>query len=107
MVDQAIHVADLLLWLFGPVRWVQGTTAACASASPHEDTAIGQFQFTSGALGMLAASSVVNAMRDDISIEVWGTEGAVRLEIRDYDHAELIRLLREALPIVTAMERGA
>ena len=98
LLDQAIHAIDLLLWLFGPVAWVQGGTTLQAEGSSHEDTAVAQFQFTCGAQGTLAASAVANAMRDDIVVEVWGSEGFARLEIRDYDHGELVCLNLAPVP---------
>ena len=43
-------------------------------------------------LATLAASTRANRARDDTVIDFSGTRGGFRLEIRDYDHAEISRL---------------
>jgi predicted dehydrogenase len=41
---------------------------------------------------VLAAGAATNRSRDDIALELSGTRGGFRLEIRDYDAAEITRL---------------
>jgi predicted dehydrogenase len=48
--------------------------------------------FAGGTLAVLAAGTATNRSRDDIILEVSGTRGGFRLEIRDYDTAEITRL---------------
>lgn len=87
LLDQAVHAIDLLLWLLGTPRWVSGS--AGAGPVTQEDTAVALLGFDEGVLATLAASTVSNAMRDDIVLEVFGSLGSVRLEVRDYDNAEI------------------
>lgn len=92
LLDQAIHAIDLLVWYLGEPRWVSGSTAAVAFDSTAEATAVATIGFASGAMATLAASTSANALRDDIAVEVAGSRGCCRLEVRDYDHAEIVRL---------------
>ncbi len=48
--------------------------------------------FSGGALAVLAAGAATNRSRDDIALELSGTRGGFRLEIRDYDAAEITRI---------------
>ncbi len=92
LLDQAIHAIDLLVWFLGEPRWASGSTATLARHTTAEDTAVATVGFDSGAVATLAASTAANALRDDIALEVIGTRGCCRLEVRDYDHAEIVRL---------------
>jgi UDP-N-acetyl-2-amino-2-deoxyglucuronate dehydrogenase len=57
LLNQAIHVIDLLCWLLGPVAEVSATTATLAHEMEAEDTAVATLHFASGALGVVAAST--------------------------------------------------
>lgn len=92
LLEQAVHAVDLLVWFLGPPRWVGGAGSSAAHATTGEDTAVATLAFADGTLATLAASTTTNRMRDDIAIDLSGTRGGFRLEIRDYDHAEVSRL---------------
>jgi len=89
LLDQAIHLVDLLIWLLGAPTWVAGRSASLALRGAGEDTAVATMGFPSGALATIGASTAANLMRDDVALEIMGTRGGVRLEIRDYDNAEI------------------
>jgi UDP-N-acetyl-2-amino-2-deoxyglucuronate dehydrogenase len=91
LLDQAVHAIDLLVWFLGDPEWLSGASATLAH-SGVEDTAVAMIGFTGGALAVLAAGASTNRARDDISLELSGTRGGFRLEIRDYDAAEITRL---------------
>lgn len=57
LLNQAIHVIDLLCWLFGPVDEVSATTSTLVHEMEAEDTAVATLRFASGALGVVAAST--------------------------------------------------
>jgi len=57
LLNQAIHVVDLLCWLLGPVAEVSAVTATLAHEMEAEDTAVATLRFASGALGVVAAST--------------------------------------------------
>jgi UDP-N-acetyl-2-amino-2-deoxyglucuronate dehydrogenase len=91
LVDQAVHAIDLLVWFLGKPTWVTGATGEDADTDSAE-TVVATIGFESGALAALAASTAANRMRDDIALDLAGTRGGFRLEIRDYDHAEIAGL---------------
>jgi UDP-N-acetyl-2-amino-2-deoxyglucuronate dehydrogenase len=93
LADQAIHTIDLLVWMLGMPSWVSGHVGprrrAEGDGGGGEDTAVALLGFASGLVATLAATTAANAMRDDMALELYGSRGSVRLEIRDYDHAEI------------------
>jgi UDP-N-acetyl-2-amino-2-deoxyglucuronate dehydrogenase len=91
LLDQAVHAIDLLVWFLGPPAWVTGAAAEEAGTDGAE-TVVATIGFKSGALAVLAASTTANRMRDDVAIDLAATRGGFRLEIRDYDHAEITAL---------------
>lgn len=79
LMNQAIHTADLLLWLFGPVARVMARTATRLHAIEVEDTAAAILEFESGALGVLEAATSIYpgyARR----LELTGSNGTLILE---------------------------
>ena len=91
LLDQAVHAIDLLIWFLGKPAWVSGATGEDADTEGAE-TVVATIGFESGALAALAACTAANRMRDDIALDLAGTRGGFRLEIRDYDHAEIAAL---------------
>jgi predicted dehydrogenase len=92
LLDQAVHAIDLLVWYLGEPKWVIGHTAVLSSKASVEDTAVAIIGFKGRSLATLTASTKANLSRDDIAIEVFGKLGGFRVEIRDYDNAEIVRL---------------
>jgi predicted dehydrogenase len=79
LMNQGIHTVDLLLWLLGDVRHVQARTATILHSIETEDTALALLEFSSGALGVLQATTAAYpgyARR----LEITGSEGTVILE---------------------------
>jgi UDP-N-acetyl-2-amino-2-deoxyglucuronate dehydrogenase len=59
LLNQAVHLVDLVLWLCGPVDGVTGRRATLTHEFPCEDTAVLTLAFRSGALGTLTTSTSV------------------------------------------------
>jgi UDP-N-acetyl-2-amino-2-deoxyglucuronate dehydrogenase len=57
LLNQGIHVVDLLRWLMGPVDVVHGSVATRVHAIEAEDTAAASLTFDSGALGIISATT--------------------------------------------------
>jgi UDP-N-acetyl-2-amino-2-deoxyglucuronate dehydrogenase len=57
LMNQAIHMIDLIRWLGGPVRSVAAHVATRTHQMEAEDTATVSLQFASGALGSIAATT--------------------------------------------------
>lgn len=55
--NQAIHAIDLLRWFLGPVESVAGFAATRAGYTEAADTGVAALHFTSGALGVIAATA--------------------------------------------------
>jgi UDP-N-acetyl-2-amino-2-deoxyglucuronate dehydrogenase len=76
LMNQAIHTIDALLWLFGPVARVSGRVATRLHEIEVEDTAAAVIEFTSGAYGVLEASTAAFPGFPR-RIEVTGTKGTL------------------------------
>ena len=76
LMNQAIHMIDLLQYLMGPVESLQGYTANLAHSIEVEDTGAAVLKFKNNALGMIYGStaSFPGQFR---RIEITGTKGTV------------------------------
>jgi UDP-N-acetyl-2-amino-2-deoxyglucuronate dehydrogenase len=79
LINQAIHTADLLLYLLGDVTRVQSRTATVLHKIEAEDTAVATLELASGAIGTLLATTAAYPGYPR-RIEITGTEGTVILE---------------------------
>jgi UDP-N-acetyl-2-amino-2-deoxyglucuronate dehydrogenase len=79
LINQGVHTVDLLLWLLGDVAHIQSRAATLFHKIEAEDTAVAIFEFSSGALGTLHATTAAYPGYPRL-IEVSGTEGTVVLE---------------------------
>ncbi|HUG52974.1 MAG TPA: Gfo/Idh/MocA family oxidoreductase, partial [Vicinamibacteria bacterium] len=79
LMNQGIHIVDLLLWFLGDVEEVQAHSATVAHAIEVEDNAVATLRFKSGALGSIVATTAA-APGFPHRVEVYGTRGGVQLE---------------------------
>ena len=79
LINQGVHTVDLLLWLLGDVVRVQARTATQLHKIEAEDTAAAILEFSSGALGILHATTAAYPGYPR-RVEITGTEGTVILE---------------------------
>src|SRR4029077_5851210 len=79
LINQGVHTVDLLLWLAGDVARVQARTATLLHKIEVEDTAAAILEFSSGALGILHATTAAYPGYPR-RVEISGTEGTVILE---------------------------
>jgi len=79
LINQAVHTVDLLLWLLGDVVRVQSRTATALHKIEVEDTALAILEFSSGALGILQATTAAYPGYPR-RLELTGSEGTVILE---------------------------
>jgi UDP-N-acetyl-2-amino-2-deoxyglucuronate dehydrogenase len=79
LMNQGIHIVDLLLWFMGDVDEVQ----ACADTLTHsievEDAVTASLRFKNGALGSIVATTAASPGFPH-RVEVYGTRGGVQLE---------------------------
>lgn len=57
LMNQAIHLVDLVRWMGGPVESVSGQVATLGHAIEAEDTAAVTLRFTNGTLGAIVATT--------------------------------------------------
>ncbi len=80
LMNQAVHYVDLLQWIMGPVDRVFARTRAAAHERIEvEDIAVAVLTFTTGAVGVLEASTAVYPGLAE-RLEVTGTAGTVIVE---------------------------
>jgi len=79
LMNQGIHTVDTLQWLLGPVARVTAGTNRRLHHIDVEDTAVALLEFTSGAFGVIAASTAAFPGLPR-RIEVNGTKGTLTHE---------------------------
>lgn len=97
LLDEGVHGADLLAWLFGMPDNVSAVVSHAALGLPVEDLGIATFGFPSGLIAELTASFCFAAA--DTSIELYGSAGTalvsgVDLASRDISHENFVRICR-------------
>ncbi|MCP5150712.1 MAG: Gfo/Idh/MocA family oxidoreductase [Ectothiorhodospiraceae bacterium] len=99
LLDEGVHGADLLAWLFGLPVAVSAVVSRAALGLPVEDLGVATFEFESGLVAELTASFTFAGA--DASIELYGTRGSllvagVDLASRDLTDERFVRVFREA-----------
>ena len=77
LTNQASHHIDLLQWMMGPVESVKAYAARRLVAIETEDTAVAILRFTSGALGVVEATTATRPKDLEGSLSVLGEAGSV------------------------------
>jgi UDP-N-acetyl-2-amino-2-deoxyglucuronate dehydrogenase len=79
LINQGIHTVDLMLWLFGDVVSVQANGKTRLHAIEAEDTLVAMLDFSSGALGVLQATTSAYPGYPR-RLELTGSEGTLIIE---------------------------
>ncbi|MEP6701588.1 MAG: Gfo/Idh/MocA family oxidoreductase [Betaproteobacteria bacterium] len=101
LLDEGVHGADLLRWLFGMPQSVTAVVSNAALGLGVEDLGIATYTYASGMLAELTASFTFAAA--DVSIELYGTGGTVLvsgvdLASRDITQGDYVRIYRTNQP---------
>jgi len=89
LMNQAVHYVDLLRWMMGPVDEVSALCTTQTHSMEAEDVALATVRFSSGAVGMLQASTSVYPGFPE-RLEISGTAGTVVVEAGVVRHEELL-----------------
>ena len=101
-MNQGVHYADLLCWLFGPPQVSAATCATLAHDIEVEDVALALLRFPGGAVGTLEASTTAYP-GGAVVLRANGTRGSLVLE-----DGALVRLdLEGHEPVLAPPEFGA
>jgi predicted dehydrogenase len=79
LANQASHHIDLLLWMMGPVESVMAKSATRLVDIEVDDTAVAVLKFTSGALGVIEATTATRPKDLEGSISILGEGGSVEI----------------------------
>ncbi|OAN55053.1 Gfo/Idh/MocA family protein [Magnetospirillum moscoviense] len=79
LTNQAAHHIDMLIWMMGEVESVQAMTATRLADIEAEDTGIAVLRFTSGALGVIEATTGARPKDLEGSLSLLGEKGAVEI----------------------------
>jgi predicted dehydrogenase len=116
LLDEGIHGADLLCWLFGLPDSVVATTSSALLGLEVEENATALFTWADGMTAELTSSFLFHAASD--SVEIYGTQGTallggVDLASRDITAAPFLRVFSgegervwEASPVVPQFKLG-
>lgn len=77
LLDEGVHAADFLRWMFGEPESVFATLSSAALGLQVEDTAVATFRYADGLIAEVTTSWCFAAA--DTSIEIYGTEGSILL----------------------------
>jgi myo-inositol 2-dehydrogenase/D-chiro-inositol 1-dehydrogenase len=77
LLDEGVHAADLLAWLFGLPETVVAQVSHEALGLEVEDLGIAVFRWASGLIGEITSSFTFAAA--DTSVELYGTQGTLLL----------------------------
>jgi len=79
LMNQGIHIADLLAWFMGDAEEVLARAATLAHEIEVEDDVVATVRFKSGALGSIVATTAA-APGFPHRVEIYGSRGGVQLE---------------------------
>ena len=80
LMNQTIHLLDLLLWVMGPVRRVQGLTSIQTHRIETEDVGMAMLEYESGAVGRILGTTTYVG-NDVFHLAVHGEEGGAVLNL--------------------------
>jgi len=79
LTNQSSHHIDLLQWFFGEVESVMAMTSTALVDIEAEDTGIAVLNFTSGALGVIEATTATRPKDLEGSLSILGEKGTVEI----------------------------
>ncbi|KIL47050.1 Gfo/Idh/MocA family protein [Jeotgalibacillus campisalis] len=88
LINQGIHMVDLLIWLLGDVQSVYGDIASVHSHKETEDVAAGILHFTNQAKGVIEVNSITKPSNQGYSLSLFFEKGSITLGGKGFDQLE-------------------
>ncbi|MDG5473645.1 Gfo/Idh/MocA family oxidoreductase [Jeotgalibacillus sp. ET6] len=88
LINQGIHMVDLLIWLLGDVQSVYGDVASVHSHKETEDLAAGILHFTNQAKGVIEVNSITKPSNQGYSLSLFFEKGSITLGGKGFDQLE-------------------
>ncbi len=79
LANQASHHVDMLQWMMGDVTSVHAIAATSSARIQAEDTAVATLRFSSGALGIIEATTATRPRDLEGSISLLGDRGTIEI----------------------------
>ncbi|MCH1626277.1 Gfo/Idh/MocA family oxidoreductase [Fredinandcohnia sp. SECRCQ15] len=80
LINQGIHVVDLLQWFLGDVKTVYGEIGQQSFVKETEDVALGIIQFKNQAKGIIESNIVTKPNNLGYSLSIFGEKGTISLD---------------------------
>lgn len=86
LVNQGIHLVDLLVWLLGDVHSVYGDIATKVKNKETEDIAIGMVSFKNQAKGVIEANTISKPSNLGYYLSIFGQKGTICIGGKDFNN---------------------
>lgn len=80
LINQGIHLVDLLQWFLGDVKTVYGEITQTSPIKETEDVAVGIIHFKNNAKGIIEANIVTKPYNLGYSLSIFGEKGTISIE---------------------------
>ncbi len=77
LMNQCIHNIDLLRWMMGPIKKIDGSTATRFRDIEMEDVGVATVEFESGALGVIEGAGTIYPTNMEETLNLFGEKGTV------------------------------
>lgn len=79
LVNQGIHLVDLLIWLMGDIHSVYGEIATSIKNKETEDIAAGIITFKNGSKGLIEANTITQPKNLGYTFTLFGEKGTIQI----------------------------
>lgn len=88
LLNQGIHLVDLLIWIMGDIKSVYGEIATKIDNKETEDIATGIVSFKNGAKGIIEANTITKPENLGYYLSIFGEKGTICIEGKGLNEIE-------------------